>query len=93
MPKITPPKLPDSGEVVDLEDIHRKRMEKDMIELQALINSHFEQRKKDEEELEELRVRIEARKQERAEQIRIRQEREKERMAQERVRYSYSNCN
>ena len=60
-------------------------MEKDMTELQALINAHFEQRKKDEEELESLRIRIDARKQERAEQIRIRQEREKERMAQERV--------
>lgn len=85
VPKIIPPKLPEGGELVDLEDIHRKRMEKDMTELQGLINSHFEQRKKDEQELEELRVRIEARKQERAEQIRIRQEREKERMAQERV--------
>ena len=82
--KITPPKLPE-GEKVDLEDIHRKRMEKDMLELQALISAHFERRRKDEEELEELRVRIEARKQERAEQIRIRQEREKERLAKERV--------
>ena len=61
-------------------------MEKDMTELQGLINAHFEQRKKDEEELEELRIRIEARKEERAKQIRIRQEREKERLAQERVR-------
>ena len=84
--KITPPKLPEGGEVVDLEDIHRKRMEKDMLELEALINAHFEQRRKDEEELEELRIRIESRKQERAEQIRIRQEREKERLAKERVR-------
>jgi len=83
--KITPPKLPEGGEVVDLEDIHRKRMEKDLLELQTLINAHFEQRRKDEEELEELRIRIEARKQERAEQIRIRQGREKERLAQERV--------
>ncbi|CAK8676680.1 unnamed protein product [Clavelina lepadiformis] len=83
VPKITPPKLPE-GEVVDLEDIHRKRMDKDLTELQALINAHFEQRKKDEEELEDLRTKIEQRKSERAEQIRIRQEREKERMAQER---------
>ena len=87
VPKITPPKLPE-GEVVDLEDIHRKRMEKDLTELQALINAHFEQRKKDEEELEDLRNKIEQRKSERAEQIRIRQEREKERMAQERVKAS-----
>ena len=85
VPRITPPKLPEGGEVVDLEDIHRKRMEKDMMELQALINAHFEQRRKDEEELDELRIRIDARKQERAQQIRIRQEKEKERLAQERV--------
>jgi len=85
IPKLTPPKIPD-GEVVDLEDIHRKRMEKDLSELQGLINSHFEQRKKDEEELERLRVRIEKRKAERAEQTRIRQEKEKQRMTQERVR-------
>ena len=61
-------------------------MEKDLDELKALIAAHFERRRKDEEELEELRCRIQARKQERAEQIRIRQEREKERLAQERVR-------
>lgn len=82
--KLSPPRIPD-GEVVDLEGIHQKRMEKDLMELQALINAHFEQRQKDEEEIEELRLRIQGRKQERAEQIRIRQEREKERLARERV--------
>merc|ERR1711890_5718 len=51
----------------------------DLQELQALIASHFEQRKKDDGELEELRVRIEKRKSERAEQMRIRQERGKKR--------------
>lgn len=34
-----------------LQDIHRKRQEKDFSELQSLIEAHFIQRKKDEEEL------------------------------------------
>lgn len=88
VPNITPPKIPD-GELVDLEDIYRKRMDKDLSELQALINSHFETRKKDEEDIEALRIRIEKRKAQREEQMRIRQDREKERMARERVR---NNC-
>lgn len=33
------------------QDIHRKRQEKDFAELQSLIEAHFIQRKKDEEEL------------------------------------------
>lgn len=33
------------------QDIHRKRMEKDLSELQSLIEAHFIQRKKEEEEL------------------------------------------
>ncbi|TWW81354.1 Troponin T, cardiac muscle [Takifugu flavidus] len=40
------------------EDIHRKRMEKDLLELQTLIDVHFEQRKKEEEELIGLKDRI-----------------------------------
>lgn len=39
-------------------DIHRKRMEKDLLELHTLIDVHFEQRKKDEEELIGLKDRI-----------------------------------
>lgn len=34
-----------------VQDIHRKRMEKDLTELQSLIEAHFESRKKEEEEL------------------------------------------
>ncbi|KAI4893035.1 hypothetical protein NFI96_034253 [Prochilodus magdalenae] len=60
-------------------DIHRKRMEKDLNELQALIEAHFESRKKEEEELISLKDRIEKRRSERAEQHRIRSERERER--------------
>jgi len=83
MPKISAPRLPE-GELVDLDDITRKRREKDLIELQALIAKHFEERKKDEEELQKLHDRIESRKAARIEQAKIRQEKEKQRMAQER---------
>ncbi|XP_026869662.2 troponin T2d, cardiac [Electrophorus electricus] len=77
---IQAPKIPD-GEKVDFDDIHRKRQEKDLAELQSLIEAHFLQRKKEEEELIALVNRIEKRRAERAEQQRIRAEREKERQA------------
>ncbi|XP_010897556.1 troponin T, cardiac muscle isoforms isoform X1 [Esox lucius] len=78
LPSLVPPKIPD-GEKVDFDDIHRKRMEKDLTELQTLIEAHFESRKKEEEELINLTDRIEKRRSERAEQMRIRSEKEKER--------------
>ncbi|XP_061113500.1 troponin T type 2a (cardiac) [Conger conger] len=78
MPNLVPPKIPD-GEKVDFDDIHRKRMEKDLNELQTLIEVHFESRKKEEEELVSLKDRIDKRRAERAEQQRIRSDREKER--------------
>uniref|UniRef100_A0A672KA72 Troponin T, cardiac muscle isoforms-like n=1 Tax=Sinocyclocheilus grahami TaxID=75366 RepID=A0A672KA72_SINGR len=59
----------------------KKRQEKDLSELQSLIEAHFIQRKKDEEELIALVNRIEKRRTERAEQQRIRTEKEKERQA------------
>uniref|UniRef100_A0A667Y4R3 Troponin T type 3a (skeletal, fast) n=1 Tax=Myripristis murdjan TaxID=586833 RepID=A0A667Y4R3_9TELE len=74
------PKIPD-GEKVDFDDIQKKRQNKDLIELQALIDAHFECRKKEEEELIALKERIEKRRAERAEQQRIRAEKEKERQA------------
>uniref|UniRef100_A0A672GU62 Troponin T type 2a (cardiac) n=1 Tax=Salarias fasciatus TaxID=181472 RepID=A0A672GU62_SALFA len=77
MPNLIPPKIPD-GERVDFDDIHRKRMEKDLMELQTLIEVHFESRKKEEEEIIQLKERIEKRRSERAEQHRIRSEREKD---------------
>uniref|UniRef100_M4A3D4 Troponin T2e, cardiac n=1 Tax=Xiphophorus maculatus TaxID=8083 RepID=M4A3D4_XIPMA len=77
-PPIAVPKIPE-GEKVDFDDIHRKRQEKDLSELQSLIEAHFIQRKKDEEELIALVNRIEKRRAERAEQQRIRTEQEKER--------------
>ncbi|XP_077313656.1 troponin T, slow skeletal muscle isoform X2 [Lithobates pipiens] len=88
MPQLAPPKIPE-GERVDFDDIHRKRMEKDLLELQTLIDVHFEQRKKEEEELIGLKDRIEHRRAERAEQQRFRTEKERERqarMAEEKMR-------
>ncbi|XP_077112407.1 troponin T, slow skeletal muscle [Ranitomeya variabilis] len=88
MAQLVPPKIPE-GERVDFDDIHRKRMEKDLLELQTLIDVHFEQRKKEEEELIGLKGRIEHRRSERAEQQRFRTEKERERqarMAEEKMR-------
>uniref|UniRef100_A0A3P9JZ15 Troponin T2e, cardiac n=1 Tax=Oryzias latipes TaxID=8090 RepID=A0A3P9JZ15_ORYLA len=79
-PSITVPKIPE-GEKVDFDDIHRKRQEKDFSELQSLIEAHFIQRRKDEEELLALVNRIDKRRAERAEQQRIRTEQEKTRQA------------
>lgn len=50
--------LTNSRFCLNLQDIHRKRMEKDLLELQTLIDVHFDQRKKDEEELISLKDRI-----------------------------------
>ncbi|XP_038667093.1 troponin T, fast skeletal muscle-like isoform X2 [Scyliorhinus canicula] len=82
------PKIPD-GEKVDFDDIQRKRMEKDLLELQTLIEAHFVRRKKEEEDLVDLIARIEKRRAERSEQQRIRAEKEKERLnrvAEEKIR-------
>ncbi|GCB64025.1 hypothetical protein scyTo_0009757 [Scyliorhinus torazame] len=78
VPQISGPKIPD-GERVDFDDIYRKRMEKDLLELQTLIEVHFEQRKREEEELIALKERIEHRRAERAEQQRYRAEKERDR--------------
>ncbi|XP_048846803.1 troponin T, slow skeletal muscle [Brienomyrus brachyistius] len=88
VPQLAAPKIPE-GERVDFDDIHRKRMEKDFLELQTLIDVHFEQRKKEEEELIALKERIERRRSERAEQQRVRAEKERDRqtrIAEERQR-------
>ncbi|XP_045887174.1 troponin T, slow skeletal muscle [Micropterus dolomieu] len=88
VPQLAPPKIPE-GDRVDFDDIHRKRMEKDLLELHTLIDVHFEQRKKDEEELIGLKERIERRRSERAEIQRVRAEKEKDRqnrIAEERHR-------
>jgi len=72
-------------EAVDFDAMQKQRMEKDLHELQTLITSHFEQRKRDDEDLEQLQARIAKRKEQRAEQIRVRQTREKERLAKEKA--------
>uniref|UniRef100_A0A8C4WPZ9 Troponin T type 3a (skeletal, fast) n=1 Tax=Eptatretus burgeri TaxID=7764 RepID=A0A8C4WPZ9_EPTBU len=78
VPQLTVPKLPE-GDRVDFDDIHRKRLEKDYLELQSLIEQHFEARKEEEEEIVALKERIDKRRAERDEQQRIRSEKEKER--------------
>ncbi|CAL8271680.1 unnamed protein product [Lota lota] len=88
VPQLATPKIPE-GDRVDFDDIHRKRMEKDLLELQTLIDVHFEHRKKEEEELIGLKDRIEHRRSERAEIQRVRTEKEKDRqnrIAEERQR-------
>uniref|UniRef100_A0A8C2GEM8 Troponin T type 3a (skeletal, fast) n=1 Tax=Cyprinus carpio TaxID=7962 RepID=A0A8C2GEM8_CYPCA len=70
------PKIPD-GE----KDIQKKRQNKDTLELQCLIDAHFEHRKKEEEELIALKERIKKCRSERAEQQRIRAEKDKEHQA------------
>uniref|UniRef100_A0A3B3SYA4 Troponin T type 3a (skeletal, fast) n=1 Tax=Paramormyrops kingsleyae TaxID=1676925 RepID=A0A3B3SYA4_9TELE len=74
------PRIPE-GDKVDFDDIQKKRQNKDLIELQALIDAHFEHRKKEEEEIIALKERIEKRRAERSEQQRIRAEKDKERQA------------
>jgi hypothetical protein len=69
--------------MADFDAISKQRMEKDLQELQLLINKHFETRKKDDAELSELETRIQTRKEEREEQMRVRQEREKARLQRE----------
>ncbi|XP_034159459.1 troponin T, slow skeletal muscle [Pangasianodon hypophthalmus] len=64
-------------------------MEKDLLELQTLIEVHFVQRKREEEELIALKERIENRRAARAEQQRVRAEKERvrqTRIAEERQR-------
>ncbi|XP_015682772.1 troponin T, fast skeletal muscle isoforms [Protobothrops mucrosquamatus] len=80
IPTLTAPKIPE-GEKVDFDDIQKKRQNKDLVELQALIDNHFESRKKEEEDIMALKDRIEKRRAERSEQQRIRAEKEKERQA------------
>ncbi|KAJ8364296.1 hypothetical protein SKAU_G00131270 [Synaphobranchus kaupii] len=76
--QLAAPKIPE-GERVDFDDIHRKRMEKDLLELQTLIDVHFDQRKKEEEELTGLKDRIENRRADRSEQQRVRAEKDRDR--------------
>ena len=44
------------------EDFYKKRLEKDLAELKKMIDTHFVQRKKDEDELVQLETRIVERK-------------------------------
>jgi len=70
---------------IEFDALYKARMEKDLKELQVMIERHFKQRKIDDEELKILTERIEKRKSARVEQIQLRQEREKERTQKEKA--------
>ncbi|CAL8263913.1 unnamed protein product [Arctogadus glacialis] len=74
------PKIPE-GDRVDFDDIHRKRMDKDLLELHTLIDVHFHQRRKEEDDIVALKDRIENRRAERATEQRVRAEKERHRQA------------
>ena len=65
---------------LNLDEVHRKRMENDLQELQNLISTHFAQRKIDDAELIELENKIQERKTAREKQLAIRKEKEKQRI-------------
>ncbi|KAJ3608004.1 hypothetical protein NHX12_025055 [Muraenolepis orangiensis] len=68
--QLAAPKIPE-GDRVDFDDIHRKRMEKDLLELHTLIEVHFHQRRTEEAEIIALKDRIQ----------RVRAEKERHRQA------------
>lgn len=67
------------------EDFYKKRLEKDLAELKKMIETHFVQRKKDEEDLVQLETRITERKEMREKQILERAQREKDRLERDRL--------
>uniref|UniRef100_A0A286XR27 Troponin T, fast skeletal muscle n=1 Tax=Cavia porcellus TaxID=10141 RepID=A0A286XR27_CAVPO len=79
---LTAPKIPE-GEKVDFDDIQKKRQNKDLMELQALIDSHFEARKKEEEELVALKERIATGHEKRREEKARREEEDAKRRAED----------
>nr|XP_033817265.1 troponin T, slow skeletal muscle [Geotrypetes seraphini]XP_033817266.1 troponin T, slow skeletal muscle [Geotrypetes seraphini]XP_033817267.1 troponin T, slow skeletal muscle [Geotrypetes seraphini] len=88
VPQLAPPKIPE-GERVDFDDIHGNVWRRTCWSFQTHIDVHFEQRKKEEEELVGLKDRIERRRSERSEQQRVRTEKERERqtkLAEEKMR-------
>merc|ERR1712212_745891 len=81
IPKMAEPKIDPN-----LDDFTRMRLEKDLKKLKRMIETHFQVRKKDEEELQGLKDRIEKRKLVREQQIAERAVREKKRQEEERAR-------
>merc|ERR1712003_497537 len=69
----------------NLDDFTRMRLEKDLKELKRMIETHGQIRKKDEEELQGLKDRIEKRKLVREQQIAERAIREKKRQEEEKA--------
>lgn len=63
----------------ELDEFARAKLERDLLDLQRLIGAHFEERKKDEEDLVDLKDRIVERKQMREAQIKERARKQQER--------------
>lgn len=63
--------------------MQKMRLEKDLQELQSLIDKHFKQRSLDDKDLAQLKTKIETRKEERAKAIEQRQKRDQERLQRE----------
>jgi len=72
-----------TGGAMNFDALAKQREQKDLCELQDMIQKHFVQRQKDDEELDDLKRKMEERKAYRAEQQKIRLQREKERQKRE----------
>jgi len=76
------PTIPKGGNM-NFDALQKQREQKDLCDLQDMIQKHFVQRQKDDEELDDLKRKMEERKAYRAEQQKIRLQREKERQKRE----------
>merc|ERR1711941_42454 len=79
----------DDGEGINFNDLSKQKQEKDMKELQNLINAHFQERNTDQENFEEFKAKIDARKSKRAGEIEEKKQKEADkakREAEEKVR-------
>ncbi|CAG5081796.1 Oidioi.mRNA.OKI2018_I69.PAR.g9963.t1.cds [Oikopleura dioica] len=76
-----------------LDEMHRRRVEKDIADLKKLIDQHFEQRKKDEEDLEarEAQLALEKEKREAIENRRKQEEEERKKATMAAIQYATSN--
>lgn len=70
---------------MDSMDFVKKRLEKDLVELKKMIDSHFLQRKSDESELQALEDRMTKRQDMRKAQVEERQRKEKERAERDKI--------
>jgi len=77
------PSIANDGGKVNFDSMAKQREQKDLCDLQDMIQRHFIQREKDDAELDDLKRKMEERKAYRADQQKIRLQREKERQKRE----------